>query len=337
MNTGNFSISYSIIKTSFQGADTSEMTPVFRQFLENRSIIAERLAKENPAWQDLPDDQKYYYDTIAGREFPFGYGSNSQPVLYHSFLAAYTGSDAASVGVDSPFPKFPLPNWRITFSGLINIPAFAKVFRSFNITHGYRSMLSITAWSTNVNYKEANPGETFQGTNNYITKYDVGVVSVIENYSPLIGLDMTMNNSLNVRAEYKKSRNLSLSFVNNQITEIIGNELVLGLGYRLKGLKFQIASFTGKTSRKTGSDLNLKLDFGIRDNKTTLRRIDEINNQVSAGSMQYTLNFSADYMLSQSLQIRAYYNWTSNNPYVSAQFPNSTTNAGISLRFNLAQ
>jgi cell surface protein SprA len=337
MNTGNFSISYSIIKTSFQSADTSEMTPVFTQFLENRNIVAERLARDNPAWQDLPDDQKYYYDTIAGREFPYGYGSNSQPVLYHSFLAAYTGSDAASVGIDSPFPKFPIPNWRITFSGLINIPAFSKVFRSFNITHGYRSMLSVTAWSTNVNYDEANQGETFQGTNNFVTKYDVGVVSVIENYSPLIGLDMTMNNSLNIRAEYKKSRNLSLSFVNNQITEIIGNELVLGLGYRLKGLKFQVASFSGKKSRKTGSDLNLKLDFGIRDNKTTLRRVDEINNQVSAGSMQYTLNFSADYMLSQSLQIRAYYNWTSNNPYVSAQFPNSTTNAGISLRFNLAQ
>jgi cell surface protein SprA len=81
----------------------------------------------------------------------------------------------------------------------------------------------------------------------------------------------------------------------------------------------------------------MKLDFGIRDNITTLRRIDENNSQVSAGSMQYTLNFSADYMLSQSLQIRAYYNWTSNNPYVSSQFPNSTTSAGFSLRFNLAQ
>ena len=337
MNTGNFSISYSIIKTSFEKPDTNEMTPAFRQFLDNRNVIAERLAQQNPAWQDLPDDQKYYYDTIAGMEFPYGYGSNSQPVLYHSFLSAYGGSDAALVGIDSPFPKFPLPNWRITFSGLTNIKAISNIFRSFNITHGYRSMLSVTAWRTNVNYNVASQGETFQGTNNYITKYDVGVVSVIETYSPLIGLDMTMNNSLNIRAEYKKSRNLSLSFVNNQLTEIVGNELVLGFGYRLKGLKFQIASFTGKKSRKTGSDLNLKLDFGIRDNKTTLRRIDEVNNQISAGSKQYTLNFSADYMLSQSLQIRAYYNWTSNNPYVSAQFPNSTTNAGISLRFNLAQ
>jgi cell surface protein SprA len=198
-------------------------------------------------------------------------------------------------------------------------------------------MLSITSWRTNVNYNPDEPGETFQDTYNYITKYDIGVVSVIETYSPLIGLDVTLHNSLTVRAEYKKSRNLSLSFVNNQVTEILGNELVIGMGYRVKGLKFQIASFTGKASSRVGSDLNLKLDFGLRDNKTSLRRIDEDNNQVSAGSMQYTLNFSADYMLSQSLQLRAYYNWTSNNPYVSSQFPNATTSAGFTLRFNLAQ
>jgi len=156
MNTGNFSISYSIIKTSFQSTDTNDVSPVFNQFLENRAVIAERMAQDNPAWQELPDDQKYYYDTIAGREFPYGYGSNSQPVLYQAFLSAYGGKDASTVGINSPFPKFPLPNWRITFSGLTNIKAISNVFRSFNITHGYRSMLSVTAWRTNVNYDESN-------------------------------------------------------------------------------------------------------------------------------------------------------------------------------------
>lgn len=129
-----------------------------------------------------------------------------------------------------------------------------------------------------------------------------------------------------------------MSFVNNQMTEVVGNEIVVGMGYRLKGLKFSVGSLTGGKSKSNfNSDLNLKLDFGIRDNKTTLRRIDEDNNQVSAGSKQYTLNFAADYMLSQSLQFRTYFNWTSNNPYVSSQFPNATINGGFTLRFNLAQ
>jgi len=127
--------------------------------------------------------------------------------------------------------------------------------------------------------------------------------------------------------------------VNNQMTEVVADDIILGFGFRLKNLKFSIGSLSGKKSKSTSysSDLNFKLDFGIRDSKTTLRRIDEDNNQISAGSRQYNLNFSADYMLSQSLQIRLYLNWTSNNPYVSSQFPNSTTNGGITLRFNLAQ
>jgi len=112
---------------------------------------------------------------------------------------------------------------------------------------------------------------------------------------------------------------------------------VVGLGYRVKNLKFSMSSINGGGKKSFNSDLNLKLDFGMRDNVTILRRIDEANNQISAGSKQYTLNFSADYMLSASLQLRLYYNWTSNNPYVSSQFPNSTTNGGFSLRFNLAQ
>ncbi|PIY33415.1 MAG: hypothetical protein COZ08_05285, partial [Bacteroidetes bacterium CG_4_10_14_3_um_filter_42_6] len=169
-------------------------------------------------------------------------------------------------------------------------------------------------------------------------EYDIGIVSISEQYSPLIGVDVTMHNSLSAKLEFKKSRKLDLSFVNNQLTEVIGNEVVVGLGYRVKNLKFSIGSLSGNAPSKSySSDLNLKLDFGIRDNKTTLRRIDEINNQISAGSRQYTLNFSGDYMLSQSVQLRLYYNWTSNNPYVSSQMPNSTTTGGFSLRFNLAQ
>ena len=129
-----------------------------------------------------------------------------------------------------------------------------------------------------------------------------------------------------------------MSFVNNQMTEVIGTEVMFGFGYKVKGLKFSIGSFDGSgKSTSFKSDLNLKLDFGVRDNKTTLRTIDQLNNQISSGSMQYTLNFAADYMLSKSLQLKAYVNWTSNNPYVSSQFPVSTTNGGISLRFNLAQ
>jgi cell surface protein SprA len=259
-------------------------------------------------------------------------------VLYYSLLSAYSGQNASTIAIyDNPFPKFPLPNWRITFNGLTNIDAVAKLFRAINISSGYRSMLSINSWETNVTFDEDNPIELMPNSQNYLTAYNVGVVSMLEQFSPLIGVDVTMHNSLSARVEYKRSRNLTMSFINNQITEIVGSEIVVGLGYRIKSIKFSMKSINGGGKTNFNSDLNLKLDFGLRDNVTILRRIDELNNQISAGSKQYTLNFSADYMLSQSLQLRAYYNWTSNSPYVSSQFPNATTNAGFSLRFNLAQ
>ncbi len=329
---GNFSVSYPFIATSFEKSNKDNFSPTFERFKASRLEVANRLAHDNPNWSG-----KYVYDSIAGDYYPLGYSSTQQQVMYYSFLAAYSGKSPGKIGISNPFPGFPLPNWRVTFSGLINIKALGNIFRGFNINHGYRSLLSINAWKTNVIYDPENPGKTFNNSNNFINQYDIGVVSFIEQYSPLIGIDFTMKNSFGGRLEYKKSRNVVMSFVNNQLTEIDSKEIVIGMSYRIRGLKFSVGNFMGGKSRKYNTDLNLKLDVGIRDNKTILRRIDESSNQISAGSKQFTLNFSADYNLSQSLQFRAYFNMNKNAPYISSQLANATTSGGFTLRFNLAQ
>ncbi|GMT45831.1 MAG: cell surface protein SprA [bacterium] len=332
LEAGNFSITYPFIATSFEKNNVNNISATFVKFKANRKEIADRLAKDNPAWSG-----QYVYDSIAGDYFPLGYSSNQQQVMYYSFLAAYSDKDAGKISITKPFPTFPLPDWRITFSGLTNIKAIGEIFRGFNISHGYRSLLSINAWKTNIIYDPNNPGKTFDNSNNFINQYDIGVVSFFEQYSPLIGIDFTMKNSFGGKLEYKKSRNVVMSFVNNQLTEIDSKEIVIGLSYRIRGLKFSVGNFMGRRSKKYNTDLNLKLDVGIRDNKTILRRIDESTNQISAGSKQFTLNFSANYMLSQSLQFRAYFNMNKIAPYISSQLANATTSGGFTLRFNLAQ
>lgn len=163
------------------------------------------------------------------------------------------------------------------------------------------------------------------------------VITLTEQFGPLIGFDITMKNSMLGRLEFKKTRNLALSFVNNQLTEMRSNELVIGTGYRFKSVPFKVKSLaTGKTVTMK-SDLNVKLDFSIRDNKTILRRIEENNNQISTGTMQTSINFSADYMVSQKLNVRLFYDQTISKPHVSQQIPTSNINAGLSLRFTLAQ
>jgi len=329
---GNFSISFPFIRTAFEKTNTENYSAAFEQFKVNRLPIANRLARDNPAWSG-----QYVYDSITKQNFPQGYGPGQQQVMYYAFLTAYSGQSVNGYGITNPFPEFPLPNWRITFSGLTNIKAVAKIFRSLNISHGYSSVMSINSWKSNLIYDPSNLAKSFDNSTNYINQYDLGVVSFMEQFSPLLGIDVTMKNSLGAKLAYKKSRNIVMSFVNNQLTEIIGKEIVIGFSYRIKGLKFSIKNFSGARPKKYNTDLNLKLDVGIRDNKTVLRRIEEGNDQISAGTRQYTVNFSADYMLSQSLQLRAYFNMNNNNPYISSQLPNSTTSGGLTLRFNLAQ
>ncbi|MBE9492370.1 MAG: hypothetical protein IMY70_05750, partial [Bacteroidetes bacterium] len=85
------------------------------------------------------------------------------------------------------------------------------------------------------------------------------------------------------------------------------------------------------------SDLNIKLDFSIRSNKTVLRRIDEDVNQISAGQKILSINATVDYAFSDKLTIRLFFDKIVNNPFVSNQYRTATTNGGISLRFSLAQ
>ena len=78
--------------------------------------------------------------------------------------------------------------------------------------------------------------------NNYNSKLLYTGVNMIEEFSPLLKIDLTMKNSFSLRAAYNKDKAINLNVSNNSITEIGGREIVLGLGYRLKniGMKFSL-------------------------------------------------------------------------------------------------
>jgi len=133
-------------------------------------------------------------------------------------------------------------------------------------------------------------------------------------------------------------RNLTMSFINNQLTEVNGSEIIIGSGYRIKNIALIISSVTGSgRTARTNNDLVLKLDLGFRKDKTTLRRVDENNSQVSAGQNRINIYVTADYMLNDRFNIQAFFKRDMSDPFVSSQFKNSNTFAGITMRFNLAQ
>ncbi|WP_124978828.1 T9SS outer membrane translocon Sov/SprA [Nonlabens xiamenensis] len=325
---GNFSISNMMIRTAFQPS-TIDQSDTFETFKDNRLLVANRLAEE------------FYGNTAFNRDqfgFPEGFSRNSQRVLFPAFVAAYEGRDVQKQD-NNVFKDIPLPNWTVKYTGLMNLKWFKKRFRRFSLNHGYRSSYTINRFQTNLDfapgngaleYQDQNPqalnqNGDFKASNLYFN------INLAEQFSPLVKLDFEMKNSVSIAAEWRKDRAISLSFDNNLLTEINGNELILGLGYRIKDLRFRTS--WGGRSRVIKSDLNMRLDGSVRDNVTIVRYLDLDNSQATAGQTIYGLKFSADYNLSQAFTAIFYYDHTFSEFAISTAFPQTTIRSGITLRY----
>ncbi len=326
METGNFSISFFALGTTFESIDDRTYeSENFENFKNYRLDIAMRLANRNPNWDGEVND-------TTG--FPTGYGSTSQDVLIPAFIAAYSGRDPSSSTL-SPFLRFPMPNWRLTYDGLSRLPAFQRLFQSFTIGHGYRSTFTVGSFQSDPRYREQNGYQVAksEASGNYIPEYEIGQVSISEQFNPLINVDVTWQNNLMTRIEVRRSRDMALSFANNQVTDNQRMEYIIGAGYRFQDLSFNITQ-AGRQQR-ISSDLMLRFDLSVRDNKTILRKLTEETDVISSGQRSIALNTSAEYQLSPRVNFRLFFDRTVNNPFVSNQFPNTNTHGGFSLRFTL--
>jgi cell surface protein SprA len=109
----------------------------------------------------------------------------------------------------------------------------------------------------------------------------------------------------------------------------------VGAGYRFDDV--QIILKTGGAQRSLKSDLNLRMDLSITDNKTVARKFIEDVNQPVAGIKIFKVGATADYVLSDRFNLQIFADHVMNNPFVANTFPTSNTNFGFSLKFTLAQ
>ncbi len=317
---GNFNISTLLIKTAFSTSDEIDSAP-FNDFRSNRLTIANRLAEEHYQGGPIPR-------TADG--YPVGFGRNSQDVLLPAFLSAYKGSNASkeSTGI---FRDIPLPNWDVKYTGLMKIPWFKQNFKRFSLAHGYRASYTVNQFQSNLDY-DVNDPEAPDQSGNFKVQTLLTNVNLTEQFSPLLRIDFEMNNSIKILAEMRKDRALSLSFANNLLTEINGNEYIIGLGYRIKDLRIA-TNFGGKKS-VMASDLNFKVDLSRRDNITIIRYLDIQNNQTTAGQTIYGAQLSIDYALSKNLTALFYYDHSFSKYAISTAFPQTTIRSGFTLRYN---
>jgi len=318
---GNFNITYFTLFTSFSKSEEND-SKTFNSLRNNRQIVSNRLATEHYGNNPIPVDPETGYAK--------GYGPNSQQVLIPSFLAAYSGENANSITM-SATRDIPIPNWNVTYNGLMRIGWFKTHFKNFTLAHGYRSAYSINSFTTNLQYTPHS--DITDKSGNYIGEYIYSNINIIEAFSPLIRVDMDLNNNMSFKSEVKKDRTVNLSMDNNMVTEILGNEYIFGFGYRIKDLKFIIRS---KGRRRTiKSDLNLKFDVSYRMNRTFIRDLNEDNTQVTGGQNMTSIKASADYALSKRLTLKLYYDQNLTKYALSTAFPTSNIRFGFSMRFNL--
>ncbi|MEO8773305.1 MAG: cell surface protein SprA, partial [Gelidibacter sp.] len=317
---GNFNISTSLIKTAFSQSDEIQ-SPAFNDFRANRLVVARRLARGYYGNDTYPVD---------GDGYPVGYGKNNQAVLLPAFLSAYQGSNPDKVTL-SAFRDIPIPNWTLKYAGLMRLQWFKDKFKRFSVTHGYRSGYTINQFRTNLDYDESNPGALDQG-GNFKNQTLFSNINLEEQFSPLVKLDFEMKSSVKILAEIKKDRILSLSFDNNLLTEIKGNEYILGLGYRIKNVR--IRSKMSGPQQVITADLNMKADVSLRDNKTIIRYLDLEDNQVTSGQTIWGVKYSADYAFSKNLTGIFYFDYTFSEYAISTAFPQTTIRSGITLRYN---
>ena len=333
--TGSYSISFVSFPTAFVGNNDDYSSSTFAKFRGYRATIANRLASQNPNFQASANSNNgfpiEYLINNGDTTVTGGYGPTSQEVIIPAFLAAYGGRNPNNVSL-SQMPKIPLPNWRITYDGLIKIKSIKRYFKTFSLAHAYRSTYSVSSYTTNLEY--INGDEINLNNLSYHVQREIAQVSINEQFSPLFKLDMLWKNSLITKIEIKNSRMLSLSLVNNQLTETNTKDYVIGTGFRVKDVEFRFIS--GGRGKKMSSDLDLKLDLNIRNNKTIIRKVIEDVEQITMGQQIVSIKFSADYVLNQRLNIKAFYDKVITNPFISTTFPGSITNAGFSLRFTLA-
>lgn len=327
LDAGNFSISYSGWKTAFikDNADDNS-SPNFQQFLENRRVISDRLGTANPNSKGSHLEQGY-------KE---GYGSTSPNVLIPAFLSAYSGKKPEDVELN-PFVKIPDINWRVTYTGLSRVELLKPLVKNVTLSHSYRSSYTLSSFTSNLRFDtDKNNGYVNVRDDirhNFIPQYEITSISISEQFAPLINVDITWAMGLQTRSEFKRDRTLTLALANTQVTEIQGNEMVFGMGYTFKNLRLPVKFASGKVIK---SDLRLSSNVSVRDSKTVIRKAVEGINQLTAGQRVITINFTADYALSERLNLRLFFDKVINEPKVSLAFRTANTNAGISLRFTLA-
>lgn len=310
---GSYSTTASWLASVFGDTSNGLDSKAFEQFKSQRAQVARRLAEVNG----------YDSNALDADGFPEAYGANHPEVLLTSLVSAYSGRPVDQTSL-SPFHRFAIPSWTLSVNQL-----FPKFFSRFSLNHAYRAAFSINQFQNNLSLNDG----FFNIENGDVkSKYIIGSVVLNDQFNPLIGIDIETEGLWQIQTSIIQDRMLNFSFSNNLLTEVRGQEWVVGLGKRFSQLKW--SAMLGGSRQYFSGDLMIRGDVSYRTNITVLRSLDELSgNQVTSGQDRFAARFTADYAFSNQLNIMAYYDHMFSRFKVSTAFPQMTLRAGFSLNY----
>ena len=360
--SGSFQMSTISLSTAFEGmgdANSGYRSKTFEKFVNSLAGYRDRVEAQ-----------------YAGTVYPAGsalsggkFDASRTPVNQYSgdvmipaFLNAYTSMGGNSLSLFPALSRL-LPNWTVRYSGLGRLPWFRDHFKSVNINHSYKSIFAVGSYNSYSTYQEYMNGLGFindasTGNPSPSSMFNISQVSINEAFSPLLGMDVTFNNNMTLKGEYRQTRVLNLSMTSVQLNEALSKDWVIGMGYRINNFSLfeggarklkaktgagnkkdnRNASSNSQQMRGTNHDLNLRLDFSFRKQAAIVRDIATMTSSASSGNNALKLSFSADYTFSKLLTMSFYYDRQTNTPLLSSSsYPTTTQDFGLSIKFSLTR
>ncbi len=343
---GSYTRTHIAMMTAFKGFNVEDnyRNETFDKFLSNIPIVADRIQQKYMG-TTYPDRGFFIGTAMAGNTYSLENGTvnaASSDVLIPAFLAAYSGKDANKVDLD-PFPglKAILPNWRVTYDGLMRIPFFKKVFKSFNLNHAYQCTYSVGSYNSFSDWVTIGNGLGF--TQDALTggaipssPYNIASVSLTEKFAPLIGFTATLYNDLTINMQMDNLRTLTLNSSAGQLVEANSKSFSLGGSYKIANFN-QVLKLKSK-QQNVNNDLTFNLNVKMSNNTSLIRKIETNTAQPTNGTRTWTINFTANYVVSKRITMGAYFDYQSNTPLVSTNsYPTTSSNYGLSINMSLVK
>jgi cell surface protein SprA len=337
--SGSFNMTTIALGSAFENYSSRNnyRSKTFEQFLSNRQVIYDRL-EQSMSGVSYPT-ASFTVPEYAGRPFDPANGDytlNSPDVLIPAFLAAYTGQDAGGIGLTA-FPSLSrlLPNWKITYEGLIQLEALSKHFKSFVISHEYNCRYLVGSYTSNASWVEASDGLGFiqSQTSGPIpsSPYEISAASITEAFNPLIGIDGTFRNNVTLKLGLRRTHNINLNVSSFQIVDITTNNLDIGLGYKLTEFN-KVLKLKSTGGNNFSNDLTVNGTLSFQRSNNLIRKIQDGITQATSGEAQTMIRFSADYNMSRALTLQAFFDRQVSEPLVSSTaYPTSKSSFGINV------